>query len=96
MIDKNERQEKWYQTALEQELREIEGLPVDVNIYKPNNPFWQSLFRIGGIAKAGYITKDEALDRIRLACQHVRLKDKEIEYQWRRAYQRATARYLKT
>ncbi len=96
MIDKDERQEKWFQTGLEQELKEIEGLPSDLNIYKPNNPFWQSLFRIGGIAKAGFITKDDALNRILLACQHMTLKEKEIAYQWNRAYQRAQARYLKT
>ncbi len=95
MVDNNERQEKWFQTAMEQELDAIAGMPTDLNIYKPNNPFWQSIFRIGGIVKAGYITKDEAFDKILFACRHLTLKEKEIEYQWNRAYKRAMARQLK-
>ena len=95
MVDNAKRQEKWFQTALEQELDAIGNLLPDLNIYKPNNPFWQSLFRIAGLVKAGYISKEMAFSKIQIACQHLTLRDKDIEYQWNRAYQRATARYLK-
>jgi hypothetical protein len=93
MIEKNVRQERWFQTALEQELQLIEGLPISTNIRKPNNPFWQSLFRIAGIAKTGYISREEALLKIQVAAQHLQEKDKDIAYQWNRAYQRASVRY---
>lgn len=86
--------ERWFQTALDGELQAIEGLPSDLNIRKPNNPFWQSIFRIAGVAKTGFISKDEALNKIKWACRHMNLQGREIEYQWGRAYQRATARYL--
>jgi hypothetical protein len=93
MVENNVRQERWFETALEAELCVIEGLPVSVNIRKPNNPFWQSLFRIAGIAKTGYIGCDEALMKIQAAAQHLIERDKDIAYQWQRAYQRAPARY---
>ncbi len=94
MHERESRQEQWFQSALEQELQAIEGLPSDLNIRKPNNPFWQSLFRIAGIAKTGFISKDDALNKIKWACRHMKLQGRDIEYQWNRAYQRATARYL--
>jgi hypothetical protein len=93
MVENNVRQERWFQTALEQELRLIEGLPMSTNIRKPNNPFWQSLFRIAGIAKTGYIGQEEVLLKIQAAARHLQERDKEIAYQWNRAYQRALARY---
>ena len=95
MVEKNVRQERWFQTALEAELRVIEGLPISTNIRKPNNPFWQSLFRIAGIAKTGYIGREEALTKIQAAAQHLNERDKDIAYQWQRAYLRAPARYPK-
>lgn len=93
MSDENKRQERWFQTALEQELHTIGDLPISTNIRKPNNPFWQSLFRIAGIAKAGYISREEALAKIQTAAQHLNEREKDITYQWQRAYQRAPARY---
>lgn len=94
MPERESRQERWFQTALEQELQAIEQLPPDVNIYKPNNPFWQSIFRIAGIAKTSFISKDDALNKIKWSCKHMSLRGNDIEYQWERAYQRATPRYL--
>lgn len=94
MLRKELRQERWCQTALEKELQAIEELPSDLNVNKPNNPFWQSLFRIAGIAKTGYLSKDDALEKIKWACRHMNLQGRDIEYQWNRAYQRAAARYL--
>lgn len=93
MIDTNERREKWFQSALEQELQAIERLPPDLNIHKPNNLFWQSLFRIAGVVKAGYISKDDAYSKIQTACQHMNLIEKNMIYQWNRAYKRAAARF---
>lgn len=93
MVNKNERQERWFQAALKQELGAIEKLPPDLNIHKPNNPFWQSLFRIAGLAKAGFISKDDAYSKLQIACQHMNVIEKNVEYQWNRAYKRATARY---
>ncbi len=94
MPERVSRQECWFQTALDKELQTIEELPLDININKPNNPFWQSLFRIAGIAKTNYISKDDALNKIKWACRHMNRQGRDIEYQWNRAYERATARYL--
>lgn len=94
MLEKGLRQERWCQTALEKELQAIEELPSDLNVNKPNNPFWQSIFRIAGVAKTGYLSKDDALNKIKWASRHMNLQGRDIEYQWNRAYQRATARYL--
>ena len=93
MSDENKRQERWFQATLEQELHAIEELPISINIRKPNNPFWQSLYRIAGIAKTGYISREEALAKIQIAAQHLDEREKDIAYQWNRAYQRAPARY---
>ncbi|MCB8944363.1 MAG: hypothetical protein H6658_11490 [Ardenticatenaceae bacterium] len=93
MVENNVRQERWFQTALAQELNLIEALPISTNIRKPNNPFWQSLFRIAGIAKTGYISREEALLKIQAAAKHLNERDKDVAYQWNRAYQRAPARY---
>lgn len=94
MHERETRQEQWFQSALEQELKAIESLPSDLNINKPNNPFWQSIFRIAGISKAGFLSSNEALNKIKYACRHMQLRGKDIDYQWGRAYQRATPRYL--
>ncbi len=96
MVDKNERRKRWFQTALKQELNTIERLPPDLNIHKPNNPFWQSLFRIAGLVKAGHISQDDAFSKIQVACEHMNVIERNLEYQWNRAYKRATARFPKT
>ena len=95
MIEDNKRQERWFQSALEQELQVIRELPISTHIRKPNNPFWQSLYRIAGIAQTGYISREEALAKIQVAAQHLNEREKDIAYQWNRAYQRAPARYPK-
>ena len=95
MVDKDKRREKWFQTALDQELQAIERLPTDLNIHKPNNPFWQSLFRIAGIVKAGHISQDDAFSKIQASCQHMNVIEKNLAYQWNRACKRAPARFPK-
>lgn len=94
MNQKETRQQRWFETALAAELGAIAQLSPDLNIHKPNNPFWQSLFRIGGLAKAGFIDQNEALAKIEQACGHMNLSHKVIAYQWQRAYRRARARRL--
>ncbi len=94
-VDKNMRETRWFQAALAKELQAIEDLPISTNIRKPNNPFWRSLYRIAGIAKTGYINREEALSKIQAAAQHLHEREKDITYQWNRAYQRAPARYPK-
>ncbi len=94
-MDIEERKKRWSETAIERELQRIEQLGEGINVQKPNNPYWQSLFRLAGISKAGYVARDEALRRIKQASSHLDLPDKIIEYQWQRAYARAKPRHPK-
>ena len=92
-MDAAERGKRWAETAVRRELEAIEALPVEVNIQKPNNPYWRSLFAIAGIVNGGYLRKDEALARIVQASEHLSLLEKAIAYQWNRACQRAQPRH---
>ena len=92
-MDESERRQRWAETAVRRELETIEALPLEVNIRKPNNLYWRSLFAIAGIVNGGYVPKDEAFARIVQASQHLNLLEKDIAYQWKRACQRAKPRH---
>jgi hypothetical protein len=92
-MDDSERGKRWAETAVRRELEAIEALPMEVNIRKPNNLYWRSLFAIAGIVNGGYLSKDEAFALIVQASQHLSLLEKAIAYQWNRACQRARPRH---
>ncbi len=94
-MKKRERIQRWADTAVAAELNKIRRLPADTNIFLPNNPFWQSLFKIAGIVKGGYKTQQAVFSEIEVACHHLDVEEKEIRYQWRRACQKANPRQLK-
>ena len=92
-MDVEDRQKRWAETAVHRELESIKELSAGMNIQKPNNPYWSSLFAIAGIVNGGYLGKDEALEKIIIASQHLYLEEKAILYQWNRACQRAKPRH---
>lgn len=94
-MEREERWNRWFDTALTNELTGIEELAADINIHKPGNPYWGSLYRIAGLANAGFIDPDEALNQIKYACRHMPLSARDIDYQWQRALKRAKPRYPK-
>ena len=94
-MDSVERRKRWVEAALQGELRNIENLPAELKINKPNNPYWQSLFRIAGLAKGGYVTKDDAFVMIIQVSGHLQFREEQIAYQWNRAYKRASPRHPK-
>lgn len=81
----------WYEVGLVRHLEALEKLPYDENVKKPGSPYWLHLRAIAGISKAGHVSKDGALERIRWATRHMRVPAKETVYQWERAYKSAYA-----
>ena len=94
MTHQSKRQEAWLAAALEGELKTIADLPVGINIKKLGNDFWQSLYKIAGLVKAGYISQEDAFTKIRQASEHLRLLEREVDYQWYCACDRAQPRRL--
>lgn len=94
-MDENKRIQRWASTAIERELDKIRQLPTNVNIFLPGNPFWQSLFKIAGVVNGGYKTSQTVFSEVEAACSHLAIEEKELRYQWRRAFQQASPRRLK-
>jgi hypothetical protein len=83
----------WAETAVTNELSALANLPKQ-NINKPGSPFYVSLLKIASIVKGGYLQEYAALNGIKRACAALTwIPQKEIDYQWRRAYQRAEPRH---
>ncbi len=97
MEDKDKRDRAWTETAIAGELKRLEDLTEDENINKPGSAFFACLLKIGAIVKGTgqpFITYDEALTRIKDACkEHIWLKEKEIERQWKNAWKLASPRF---
>ena len=85
------RREAWFAAGMCRYLGYLEKLPHDENVNKPGSPYWLHLRAIAGISKAGHVSKDGALERIRWATRHMRVPAKEMLYQWERAYKSAYA-----
>lgn len=93
-MDDNDRKRKWFEVAISKELEAIQNLPVDLNIRKPSNPFWISMIKIASLCKGGASSSENLLIEIKRACKHMNLQGKEIDYQWKRAYQHARPRNI--
>lgn len=94
-MDESERARRWAETAVNDELDKIRRLPANTNIFKPGNPFWQSLFKIASIVNGDYKTPQAVFTEIEASCSHLSIPRKDLQYQWRRACQQAEPRRLK-
>lgn len=79
----------WSEHIYQEEIQRLRSLPPEHNINKPGCDFWYSIFALAGLVKGGYFPYRAVLNAVRLACSHVRrATEREIEYQFKRAYAR--------
>lgn len=84
----------WAERAIDNELSEIHMMAKVENINKTGSGFSLSLLKIASIVKGSEITDLEALNSIKRACAaYTWIPQKEIDRQWKRAYQKARPRY---
>ena len=85
---------QWADTAMDGELSAIATMPDGTNINKPGSLLFISLLKIASIVKGGYIPDHEALNSIKRSCAAFTwIPQKEIDYQWKRAYQKSEPRH---
>ena len=85
----------WANKAIDNELSIIADMPQG-NINKPAHPFFVSMLKIASIVKGGYVPQYEALNGIKKTCAPLTwIPQKEIDYQWQRAYDKAQPRHPK-
>ena len=88
---------RWTSTAIQGELETLASLPEGESINKPDSLFFASLLRIAAITKGTgrtHVSISQVLEDIKTSCQlYPWLKEKEIERQWKNAYNLANARY---
>lgn len=85
---------QWADTAMDGELCAIATMPEGTNINKPGSLLFISLLKIASIVKGGYIPEHEALNSIKRSCAAFTwIPQKEIDYQWKRAYQKSEPRH---
>lgn len=85
---------QWADTAIDGELCAIATMPEGTNINKPGSLLFISLLKIASIVKGGYIPEHEALNSIKRSCAAFTwIPQKEIDYQWKRAYQKSEPRH---
>lgn len=91
------RDQLWAQAALAGELEKLANLPEGENVNKADSPFFASLVKIAAVIKGSgreHVSASEALVAILDACSSYNwLKEKEIERQWRNAYNFADPRF---
>lgn len=83
---------QWAAAAIDAELKVLASLP-DENINKPGSTFSVCLLKIASVLKGSgrsHFSTVETVDRIKAACPDIR--EKEVERQWRRAYDKAQPR----
>lgn len=84
----------WADTAIDGELSAIATMPEGTNINKPGSLLFISLLKIASIVKGGYLPEHEALNSIKRSCAAFTwIPQKEIDYQWKRAYQKSEPRH---
>lgn len=84
--------EKWARSAVEQELNELATMPAH-NINKPGSPFFVSLLKLASIVKGSHLSQVEVKTAVsRTCCVHPWIPQREIGYQWDRAYETAVSR----
>lgn len=90
-----ERGSRWAASALAEEIKHIEALPAEERISKPGSGFWHAIYRIAGLVNGGFLDSYDALLQIKYAARHMRVQARDIDYQWRKALQKAPARQPK-
>lgn len=92
-----DRDHLWATAALQGELEKLASLPEGENINKADSAFYASLVKVAAIIKGSgraYVSPSEALEAVKDACNsYPWLKEKEIERQWKNAYNFADPRY---
>lgn len=94
----------WAETAVSRELAVIAKLPAGTKLTKPGNAFYIALLKIASVAKGSgrrHLRPSDLHERIEAHCpKDVRYKlssrEREIAYQWGRAYTQAEPRYRQT
>lgn len=85
--------DKWAAAAIDAELGEIATL-TQHNINKPGSPFFVSLLKIASVVKGSHASEYETLTAVKRTCsKHEWIPQREIEYQWQRAYKTAVPRH---
>lgn len=83
---------RWAAAAIGQELGELATL-TQHNVNKPGSPFWLHLLKIASIVKGSHISQAETLTAVKRVCsKHEWIPQREIDYQWARAFKTAVAR----
>lgn len=85
---------QWADAAIDNELNILEKMPEGTNINKPGNDIFVSLLKIASVVRGGHVPEHEALNSVKKSlCAFTWIPQKEIDYQWGRAMQRAKPRY---
>ena len=85
---------QWANTAIDNELTILAKMPEGTNINKPGNDIFVSLLKIASIVRGGHIPEHEAINGVKKSlCAFTWIPQKEIDYQWTRAMQRAKPRH---
>lgn len=85
--------QKWAAAAIDSELGEISIL-TQHNINKPGSPFFVSLLKLASIVKGSHTSEFETLTAVKRTCsKHEWILQREIDYQWQRAYKTAVPRH---
>lgn len=93
-MSSKEKDAKWAETAIDNELSLLARLPDGTNINKPGNPIFISMLKIADMVVSGYVPDHEALNGVKKSlCTSTHIPQKEIDYQWSRAMKRAEPRH---
>jgi len=86
----------WANTAIDSELSALENIPEGTNVNKPGNDIFVSMLKIASIVRGGHVPEHEALNGVKKSlCAFTWILQKEIDYQWGRAMDRAKPRHPK-
>lgn len=92
----NDQSRTWANYALDGELSILAKIPEGTNVNKPGNPIFVSMLKIASIVLGGYLPEHEAVNGVKKSlCTFTHIPQKEIDYQWQRAMQRAKPRHPK-
>lgn len=79
----------WAESRLVEYLNELHNLPQH-NVHKPASPFFVVLLKIGSLVKSSHLNYGAVLQQIQIVYAKRGLSEKDISYQFKRAYQRCT------
>lgn len=79
---------EWAENYLNEILNDLHSLPIH-NVCKPGSQFFICLLKICSLIKGSHLGYRQTLQQVQAACIGHSLTEKDIEYQFKRAYQRA-------